>query len=931
MPLWEHSSCFFCSSSEKVCFFCPAIIIFVYAKSWTFKYIIMIITFQINYKAEWGQQICILGNCQDIVEWTENAPLVLNCHASENWTVTTQVPDFADVLHYVYAVRNTDGSFMYEGGRPRRIRLEADMKHVVLQDFWKDTDYEQAFFSTAFSKSLFVRRQPAEQARMVGNICFSLEMPQIEPRYGLAVIGNIPELGNWNTECLVPLSDAEFPEWKVALEIENPQHTIEYKYIVYELQTGKTVDFESGENRRIDSFPEKGLLVRSDIRFRRTRPRWKGAGVAVPVFSLRTRNSFGIGEFLDLKQLAEWAHKTGQKMIQTLPVNDTTLYHNNYDSYPYNSVSVFALNPIYLNIERMGRFRDGALQEQYAKTKESFNAKAIADYQVVADEKMKYFKILYHQDKDAVFGSAEYKDFFDKNKEWLVPYAVFCHLRDKFGSPNFHQWPQYSVYQSDEIYMLASPGSPVYDEVALHFYLQFHLHVQMTEAKDYTHALGVALKGDIPIGISPDSVEAWTHPELFNLNSQAGAPPDSFSISGQNWGFPTYNWDVMERDGYAWWRKRFQKMADYFDAYRIDHILGFFRIWEMSKDEVWGLTGRFSPALPYSSQDLWEMGIQLNENRLLKPYIRASYLPEIFGVDAEHVKERFLYTYDFDTYYFKPEFNTQKKVEAYFACNNLNDERSIRIRNGLYYLHCEVLFVRDLKCPELLHPRIALYQSYSYKALDEDTKQKLSCLHEDFFYHRHNDFWKASALRRLPALINATNMLVCGEDLGMVPACVPDVMHQLQILSLEIQRMPKEPNVEFAHPANAPYLSVCTTGTHDTNPLRAWWEENRIVTQHFYNNIMGYSGEAPMECTPEIASFIINQHIYSPAMWVILPLQDWLAIDADVRLPDAHAERINIPDNSHHFWCYRMHLNLEDLISNDGFNQKMLTLIKPRL
>ncbi len=891
----------------------------------------MIITFQINYKAVWGQQICVLGNCQDIVEWTETSPLVLDCRDAEHWTVTVQIPDFANVLQYAYAIRHPDGSFAYESGKQRRVSLPAKTKHCILQDFWKAPDYEQVFFSTAFSNSLFARSKPTEQTCARGNICFSLEMPQIESRYGMAVVGNIPELGNWNTAAKVPLSDKDFPMWKTTLHIKKPQHTIEYKYVVYELRTGAIVDYEFGENRRIDDFKGTGMLIRSDIGFRRTRPRWKGAGVAVPVFSLRTENGFGIGEFLDLKLLAEWAHKTGQKIIQTLPVNDTTLYHNNRDSYPYNSVSVFALNPIYLNIERMGNFHDKALQKQYATTKARFNKKKIADYQVVADEKMKYFRILYQQDKEATFSSPEYKTFFGQNKDWLVPYAAFCYLRDKFGSPNFRQWPQYSIYNQDEITLLTSLSSPAHDEIALHFYLQFHLHLQMTEAKEYAHKLGVVLKGDIPIGISPDSVEAWTNPELFNLDAQAGAPPDMFSISGQNWGFPTYNWDTMAQDNYAWWRKRFRKMADYFDAYRIDHILGFFRIWEMSKNDVWGLTGRFSPAMPYSSQDLWAMGIHLTEDRLLKPYIRAYYLPEIFGDDTEYVKQQFLYTYDFDTYFFKPEFDTQKKVESYFVSHDLPDERNVRIRDGLYYLHCEVLFVRDLKRPELLHPRIALYQSYSYKALDEQMKQKLGWLHEEFFYRRHNEFWKASALRKLPILIGSTDMLVCGEDLGMVPACVPEVMHLLQILSLEIQRMPKDPSVAFAHPADAPYLSVCTTGTHDTNPLRAWWEENRAVTQHFYNNMMGYGGEAPLECTAEIAAFIVNQHIYSPAMWVILPLQDWLATDAQVRLPDAHAERINVPENPHHFWCYRMHLSLEELLANENFNRKIRALIQPRL
>ena len=889
----------------------------------------MTIRITINYHAQWGQSLCLVGRTSTR-HWDEQNPLMLQCVDGDRWETLLDLSDFESELIYKYAVIHRNGAFEYERGDDRELPLgwAASTGHVV--DYWRNMSLDDVFHSSLYTDALFLRPK-SKKSTLKGDLIFSIDLPRVQANECVGVMGNIPELGEWDSNRKLVLSDANFPVWRGGIKLKERYQVIEYKYVIFDKESGKVLDLEYGENRRLWLKQENDSLYINDFGFRYTRPAWRGAGVALPVFSLRTNDGFGVGEFSDLKKLVDWAVLTGMKMIQTLPINDTTMLWTNKDSYPYSTVSVFALHPLYLHLESIGTLADAQEQARFEAKKKELNSLDYVNYSEITALKWNYIRSVYPKACKSTFASADYKKWFAANQQWLVPYAAFCYLRDKFGSPNFHQWPQYSVYQSDEIHMLALPDSLVYDDIALHFYLQFHLHMQMTEAKTYAHALGVALKGVIPIGSSPDSVEAWTHPELFNLNSQAGAPPDSFSISGQNWGFPTYNWDVMERDGYAWWRKRFQKMADYFDAYRIDHILGFFRIWEMSKDEVWGLTGRFSPALPYASQDLWEMGIQLNEDRLLKPYIRASYLPEIFGVDAEHVKERFLYTYDFDTYYFKPEFNTQKKVEAYFACNNLNDERSIRIRNGLYYLHCEVLFVRDLKCPELLHPRIALYQSYSYKALDEDTKQKLSCLHEDFFYHRHNDFWKASALRKLPALINATNMLVCGEDLGMVPACVPDVMHQLQILSLEIQRMPKEPNVEFAHPANAPYLSVCTTGTHDTNPLRAWWEENRIVTQHFYNNIMGYSGEAPMECTPEIASFIINQHIYSPAMWVILPLQDWLAIDADVRLPDAHAERINIPDNSHHFWCYRMHLNLEDLISNDGFNQKMLTLIKPRL
>ncbi len=895
----------------------------------------MTVQFCINYRTPWGQSLCVVAD-EPLLGWSVERPLQLRCEGEDFWTAAVPVSDFAGEFSYRYAIRLEDGRLLFESGRPRHLVVQATDKKVELHDFWQANDYEKSFYSTAFLKSLFRRQSAGAKSRKKeGNLRFSIDLPQILPSQGVGVVGNIPELGNWDTDNKLVLSDSEFPVWRGSIEADIDQQ-IEYKYIIFDLQSGHCVDMEYGENRHIWGLEKGVTLYQNDCSFRRNIARWRGAGVAVPVFSLRTDEGFGIGEFQDLKKLADWAALTGQKMIQTLPINDTTLRHTNRDSYPYNAVSVFALHPIYLNIEKMGRLTP-TQKKQYEKTKAEFNEKAIADYQVVYDEKMKYYLALYKKDKDAVFSSEAYKKFFEKNKEWLVPYAVFCYLRDKNGTACFQSWKKMSAYDEKEVEKMSKPTFKDFDKVALHFYLQFHLDKQLSEAVEYCHQKGVALKGDIPIGISPDSVDAWTSPELFNLDASAGAPPDDFSISGQNWGFPTYNWDKMGEDNFLWWRRRFTKMQDYFDAYRIDHILGFFRIWQMPKSAVWGLTGHFSPALPYSMQDLWHLGVQLDEDRLTKPYIRSNFLGDVFGYETEYAKEHFLNTNDGYIYWFKDEFNTQKKVEDWFDNLSETDRAELSekvnldtLKQGLMYLHCEVLFVPDQKRAGMFHPRIALYQSHSFNELWDDQKQVLQRIHDDYFYHRHNEFWRQSAMRKLPTLIASTDMLVCGEDLGMVPACVPDVMHELQILSLEIQRMPKDPKRLFAHPADAPYLSVCTTGTHDTNPLRAWWEEDREKTQRFYNEQMGWWGEAPKEMTPEIATFILNQHLHSPAMWVILPLQDWLAIDGDVRLKDAHAERINVPDNPKHFWCYRMHLRIEDLINNNQLNGKVrqLTMIR---
>ena len=857
----------------------------------------MNINFQIHYRAEYGQSLCVIETQESILGWTEKDPLVLNCQGTDFWQVNVPISDFAGCIQYKYAIRLQDGRYIYEAGEPRILNLvesqkSKDERQIVVRDAWQASTYEDSFYTTAFLKALFSRKSKDERplrSKKQGNIRFSIDLPQILPTQGVAIVGNCPELGNWNADNKLVMSDTEFPVWKADIKVSEAQ-IIEYKYMVYDLKTGAQVDMEWGENRQIWGI-EKGIVIyQNDRGFRRTQPRWKGAGVAVPVFSLRTEEGFGIGEFQDLKKMADWAAATGQKMIQTLPINDTTLRHNNLDSYPYNAVSVFALHPIYINIEKMGRLTP-AQKKKYEAQKAEFNALKIADYQNVYDAKTVFFKALFKQDKDALFSSEEYKAFFAKNREWLEPYAEFLHKRDK---------------QPKEYY----------------YFLQFHADKQLADAVAYAHSIGVAMKGDIPIGISPDSVDAAVYPELFNLDASAGAPPDDFSISGQNWGFPTYNWDKMAEDNFGWWQKRFRKMQDYFDAYRVDHILGFFRIWQMRKTDVWGLCGHFVPALPYSYDDLCAQGICLDWDRMTKPYIRSNFLGDVLGYDTEWAKKNALQTRDGYVYWFRPEFDTQVKVQEWYdrlmedpkqlKAAGLSKEAAKNICNGLIYLHCEVLMVEDQRRPGWLHPRISIR------------------IYNEYFYRRHTQFWRDSAMRKLPTLIGATKMLCCGEDLGMVPACVPDVMHELQILSLEIQRMPKDPTVKFAHPADAPYQSVCTTGTHDMNPLRAWWEEDRAVTQQFYNEQMGWWGDAPKEMTPEIAEFIINQHMYSPAMWTILPLQDWLAIDGDVRIKDQFSDRINVPANPRHFWNYRMHLSIEQLLKEKKLNEKIKKLTSVR-
>jgi 4-alpha-glucanotransferase len=712
------------------------------------------------------------------------------------------------------------------------------------------------------------------------------------------------------------------------LDANDIKFPLEYKYLIVDTKTDEVLAWGGGPNRVLKEADPQMLTMVNDEHFLRTIPSWKGAGVAIPVFSLRSKKGFGIGEFDDLKLMIDWAKKTGQQIIQTLPINDTILYHTNYDSYPYNAVSVYALHPVYLHLEKVGKIKDKERKAYYEARKAELNAKTFSDYQNVMNVKWEYFKEVYPIESKTVFESAGFKAFFESNQQWLVPYAAFSYLRDLYKTPEFGKWPVYSRYNATEIKALTDPASDCFNEIAIYYFLQYHLHLQLSEVHEYARANGIAIKGDIPIGVSPRSVDAWVDPELFNSNVQAGAPPDDFSATGQNWGFPTYNWELMANDGYQWWRKRFQKLAEYFDAYRIDHILGFFRIWEIPVNDVWGLTGSFNPALPFSKVELESRGLWWDENRYLKPYMREHVLYAIFGKYTDDVIREYLLPDGWQNYKFKPEFDTQKKIESHFAMLGYNfGNKEVLIRDGLYMLHCEVIFLRDLREPDKFHPRISMHNSATFRDLNDESRRLLDKIYVDYFYHRHNEFWKQQAMKKLPALISATNMLVCGEDLGMVPDSVPDVMNALEILSLEIQRMPKKPNAEFAMPSEAPYRSVCTTSTHDMNPIRAWWEEDPTLIQRFYNRVLGFQGPAPEKCEQWIAEKIIEQHLASEAMWIILPWQDWMALETKLCLEHPFAERINVPSNPRNFWCYRMHISLEKLNKEDKLNSRIAELI----
>lgn len=892
----------------------------------------MILSFHIEYRTNWGEEVRILGSVPELGSYDEEQAVPLRTIDGINWSLVQEIQDptdgFIKYTYYIYKdgepVRKEWDSF------PRRIYISCAQNIVYRNlDAWKNIPDKQQFYSSAFTECLLARKH--SELQKVDNkrsLVIKAYAPRIASNFALAISGNQPSLGNWDVNEVCLMNDADFPEWQITIDADQLSFPLEYKFVLYNLKENKVEAWENNPNRYLaDPDIKDGETVQIADRYVYFKlPPYKGAGVAIPVFSLKSKQSFGVGDFSDLKMMIDWAANTNQKLVQILPVNDTTMTHTWTDSYPYNSISIYAFHPMYADLFKMGKLKDDEKMVYFTETQTKLNHKSTIDYEAVNKIKWEYFHLIFNQEGENVFNSDSFKQFFAENREWLQPYAVFSYLRDLYNTPNFREWPQCTTYVQEEIEALCNPESKDYNEITIYYYIQFHLHLQLLEASTYAREKGVVLKGDIPIGISRNSVEAWKDAHYFNLNGQAGAPPDDFSVNGQNWGFPTYNWEVMEKDGYNWWMKRFQKMAEYFDAYRIDHILGFFRIWEIPLDAVHGLLGQFVPSLPMSKEEIESNGLYFNEERYLKPYIHEGFLQQVFGPHTDYVKETFIRATDqWEIYEMRPEFDTQKKVEAYFS--GKTDADSVWIRDGLYSLISNVLFIRDRKNKNMYHPRIGVQFDFIFQSLSDDDKAAFNNLYDNYYYKRHNIFWQQQAMKKLPQLINSTRMLVCGEDLGMIPDCVPWVMNELQILSLEIQRMPKSRLLEFGNVGNYPYRSVCTISTHDMSTLRGWWKEDPQQTQRFYNNVLGHYGAAPEIASDHLCEEVIKQHLYSNSILCVLTLQDWLSMSEEWRNANIEAERINVPANPRHYWRYRMHLSLEDLMQADSINTKIRELI----
>ena len=871
--------------------------------------------FNINFLTKLGENLQLLI----IEETAEDKIYPLYYTDNGNWTA--EVDYFSKNIVYKYRLVNETQELLDEEFSLHQLNFPHNYDEFIIYDSWNSKNFPENYLNNKILKNKLSGFRPEKTSVLKRHThLFRIEAPIYQANWQLVIMGSNDSLGNWNKDYAVNMAQTDFGIWEAAVEIP-VDLVIQYKYGLRDRNTGEVFDIEYGDNRWALPNQEKNILqIKADHYFRfKSFEMYHAAGVAVPVFAMRTENGFGVGEFADLKNLADWAKEANLSILQILPINDTTANYSWTDSYPYAAISVYALHPQYLSIEKMEFALPDEFVAEYQEEKKQLNSLNLIDYEKMISGKWKFVNAVFELHQSEILKDRNFKKFIKENEEWLVPYAAFCVQRDKYNTPNFNLWKTHKKYIAGKIAPFFSSKSKDYAKSMLHAWVQYQLHLQLNDAINYVHSLGISVKGDLPIGIYRYSVEAWTEPELFGMDFQAGAPPDQFTDLGQNWEFPTYNWEAMKEDGYRWWKNRFKALEQYFDAMRIDHILGFFRIWRMPMSATQGILGYFYPAVPVRMEEFAARHLPFYYDRYCKPFINDQILWNEFGDERDSIHNHFMNNHFDGTYSFKEEFDTQRKLTDYFKTNP-----HPWAEEKLISLCANVLFLPEETADGevVYHPRFNIDKTASFHNLPQWEQHAVYDLYVDYFFKRQDGLWYEMAMEKLPVILNATEMLICGEDLGLVPESVPQVMDRLAITALKVQRMPSD-DIPWYNPKNAAYLNVVTASSHDSSTLRQWWHEDRNLTQQYFNQQLGQSGTAPWNLEPQLAEIIMKQHLYNDAMLAIFPIQEFLATDNDLSNPNMDDERINNPAVFPHYWRYRMHLTLESLLEKKGFNSKI--------
>lgn len=639
----------------------------------------------------------------------------------------------------------------------------------------------------------------------------------------------------------------------------------------------------------------------------------KLTGVVVPVFSLRSEKSCGIGEFSDLPLLGEWCKKTNLEVIQILPVNDT-----GYQESPYSALSAFALHPIFTRIESI----KGAekFQKEIDSIRKDFEKEKRVSFSKVLTAKLDLLQKIYESNQENIMKRKTLNTWLRENP-WVKSYAVFSTIRRKNLMSAWKDWQEHQDPSEDQIEALWKEHKK---ENFFYVWVQEILEKQLKDAAQALNAMGVSLKGDIPILMNDDSCDVWANRNFFDLSLSAGAPPDMFSEDGQNWGFPVYKWQNLEKEDYSWWRERLHQASKFYHAYRIDHVLGFFRIWNIPCKMVTGSMGYFNPSSYISLKDLQEIGFDEGRIRWLsKPHVFEEELRNALGSEAESVINIcFNRIGNENLFLFNEEYSSEKTIYS----SQLSDKAKTVL----------VSFLKNVTLLAVGEDAYSFSWSFrntrAFQSLNDWEKEKMEELSAKTGGEAEK-IWEQNALNLLSFMKNTTDMLVCAEDLGAVPDCVPSVLKELGILGLKVVRWAREwdkPEDPYEPVKEYPLLSVCTPSVHDSSTLRQWWYEEqnkKALAQGLDLEALPYG-----DPTEEAIESFLSALFQSSSAICMLQLQDFFALDKSICDSDIHYERINIPGTVQDInWSYRMTTTLEDLLQSKKLNERIQALVNKRI
>lgn len=897
----------------------------------------------IHYYADPGSYLAVVGlDSED-----PGKEMLMEHHGDGHWVASVEVSlarakQTSNLVSYKYVVCWPHKK-RYEAIQTRRFMSLEGVKPgsvITCKDSFRAPN-SNVFVTTAFTDAIFGPHGIRKEDSMLGDkslannwtkrpngpsedndviaVRFVLLVPRLLFGHTVHITGSGDILGNYNPEKKVHMLNLGQHLYGAVVYFKKTDFPVEYKYCIYDEKDNLMVR-ERYDPRRLELVKDQACRYVNLDEFFSYEKEWKGAGVAIPVASLRTSTSMGIGDFTDIKILIDWAKKAGLHLIQVLPVNDT-----GNDPSPYSANSVFALHPVYLNVKRVANEVFGEeiptdIRNEINQAIVELNANTKIDYQHSLSWKLHLLEKIFKLCEKQTFSAVGFQEWFATNMDWLAPYACWKSILEKTGEWDFHKWDTTVENMTD----LIDKKSPYYERICFMYFIQYHLHLQLKDASQYASKNGIALKGDLPIGVARFSADTWTSPQIFKMDWSAGAPPNG-PPPAQNWDFPLYNWEVMADDGYSWWKKRLSQMSEYFHAFRIDHVLGFFRIWAIPQHNYSGVLGHLEPCKPVTIDELKQIGIEKDLDRLLLPYVTPAILKERFGEDEKPILKKFFAESNGAILRFKPEYSTQAAIaEGLKGEDGSSFKNSIeKIKKGLFELIDDRLMLRDETDPNKFYFTCHLHFTRSFAEFTpEDKKHRMGQLQHDFFWVRQN--WRSQGTERLGAIQGAAKMMVCAEDLGHVPPETFEVLDELGILGLRIQRWPSHGN--FGDPAQYGYLTVASPSCHDCSTVRGWWEEDRWRAHELFRAFFG--GNPPHNCEDWVSQKVVESHLRGNSMWAIFPLQDLLDMWGELRSRNPSEDAINRPGSQDGVWVYRMPMTVESLVGKEHFNKFLRNLIE---